>query len=113
METNQEQPKHLPTTEPSLSGGLHFKSHSLSLNPLVWREESTSGEHILASGYEPQLESDAETGKELNEIEWQKVKVAREGVTKMVPKAGDWYYHEGIKEYVKLDKQEMGNSDKN
>ena len=55
-------------------------------------------------GFEPALESDADTGKELNEIEWQKVKFAKSLNTQFKPKTGDIIYHTITQDYLKLDR---------
>ena len=59
--------------------------------------------------FEPAILLTEDTGKELNEIDWQKVKLTKVGLAAAKPKAGDIFYFVTRGEYVKLEKQE-GNS---
>lgn len=59
--------------------------------------------------FEPAILLTEDAGKELNEIDWQKVKLTKMSLSAAKPKAGDFFYYVTRGEYVKLEKQE-GNS---
>jgi hypothetical protein len=64
---------------------------------------------VLVKNFEPAIVLTEDTGKELNEIDWQKVKLTKVGLSAAKPKAGDFFYYMTRSDYVKLEKQE-GNS---
>ena len=75
----------------------------------LWQETQENGEQVLVKNFEPAILLTEDTGKELNEIDWQKVKLTKVGLSAVKPKAGDIFYFVTRGEYVKLEKQE-GNS---
>ena len=75
----------------------------------LWQETLENGQQVLVKNFEPAIALTEDTGKELNEIDWQKVKLTKVGLSAAKPKAGDFLYYVTRSEYVKLEKQE-GNS---
>jgi hypothetical protein len=75
----------------------------------LWQETQDNGDQVLVKNFEPAILLTDDNGKELNEIDWQKVKLTKVGLSAAKPKAGDFFYFVTRGEYVKLEKQE-GNS---
>ena len=72
----------------------------------LWQETLENGQQVLVKNFEPAIALTEDTGKELNEIDWQKVKLTKVGLSAVKPKAGDFFYYATRSEYVKLEKQE-------
>jgi len=72
----------------------------------LWQETLDNGQQVLVKNFEPAILLNEDTGKELNEIDWQKVKLTKVGLSAAKPKAGDVFYFVTRGEYVKLEKQE-------
>ena len=78
----------------------------------LWQEAADSGEQVLVRNFEPSLTSAADTAKELNEIDWQKIKITQAKLLEVKPKAGDMMYHVELKLYMKLEKPDGSNAEK-